>query len=90
MLIAALSAVLLLAQATAAPAEKPATTISDAKPKKEKKRKLICEDVSETGSFISKRVCKTPEQIEAERQASRATADDVLDRAQTCRRAAGC
>jgi hypothetical protein len=61
-----------------------------AKAEKPKKPKLICEDEGETGSFITKRVCRTPEQVEAERQASRQTADDTLDRSQLCRRAAGC
>jgi len=84
MLIAALSAALLFAQAAAAPAEKPATTISDAKPKKEKKPKMICEDEPQTDSFIPKRICRTAEQVEAERQAGRAQTDAVQDRQRYC------
>jgi invasion protein IalB len=86
MWMAALSVALVLAQATA-PAAAPAQPAPQAaaKAEKPKKPKLICEDEGETGSFITKRVCRTPEQIEAERQASRNTADDTLDRAQLCR-----
>src|ERR1700741_2414214 len=97
MWIAALTAAALaLAQAStpaAAPASQPAAAdqpAPKAKAEKPKKPKMICTDEGETGSFITKRVCRTPEQIEAEGQASRATADDTLDRSQLCRRAAGC
>jgi hypothetical protein len=46
---------------------------------------MICHEEGQTGSYFTKRVCRTPEQVEAERQASRNAADDTLNRAQTCR-----
>ena len=83
MLIAALSAVILLAQA--APAQAQPEPTSPTKAEKPKKPKMICRDEGETGSFLTKRVCRTPEQIEAEREASRKAADDVRNRAELCR-----
>ena len=85
MLIAVMAAGLLLAQAAApaqpapAAASKPATA-----PEKPKKPKLICESETRTDSSIPKRVCRTHEQIEAERQAGRAQTDAVQDRLRYC------
>ena len=96
MWIAALTAAALaLAQAsTPAPSSTPQQATADqpaskAKLEKPKKPKMICTDEGETGSFLTKRVCRTPEQVEAERQASRRNADDTLDRSQLCR-GSGC
>jgi hypothetical protein len=86
MLIAVAAAGVLLAQAAppaspSAPGPAPAA----AKAEKPKTPKLICVQERSTDSFIAKRVCRTPEQIEAERQAARNGADDVRDRASSCR-----
>ena len=84
MLIAIAAAGLLLAQAAApaTPASAPAAATS--KPEKPKKPKLICEEETRADSFISKKVCRTPEQIEAERRNSRDEADAVQDRQRYC------
>ena len=62
-----------------AAASKPATA-----PEQPKKPKLICESETRTDSSIPKRVCRTPEQIEAERQAGRVQTDAVQDRLRYC------
>lgn len=82
MLIAIAAAGFLLAQAAAPP---PAAEPASARAEKPKKPKLVCVSERSTESFIAKRVCRTPEQIEAERQAARNGADDVRDRASSCR-----
>ena len=59
---------LLLAQAaapTAAPAAVPAVAPA-AKPEKPEKPKLICTRETQTDTIIPRRVCRTPEQIEAQ------------------------
>ena len=78
MLAAALLASISLAPAFAAdtsakPAEaKPA----DAKPTKPATdQKLICTKEPQVGSIIIKKVCRTPEQVEADRRAAQAVAD---------------
>ncbi len=79
MLIAATLAGVLLAQA-AAPAVPPAvSTPAAAKAEKPKKPKMVCTEETSTDSFIPKRVCRTPEQVEAERRAGRQVADDGND-----------
>ena len=83
---------LFLAQA-ATPAATPLAAQAPApaaKPEKPKKEKLICRDEGETGSFITKRVCRTPEQMEAERVASRNETRDIQDRAADCRGRQSC
>jgi len=96
MLIAAtFAAGLLLAQAQAqaqvqlAPATQPASAAAApapaAKPEKPKKPKMFCTDETPVGSVISKRVCRTPEEAEAERAASRRNADNMLEHLSTCR-----
>ena len=89
MLIAIAAAGWLLAQAAAGPppaqaAAPAAQPTAAAKPEKPKKPKLICEDETSTDSFIAKRVCRTPEQVEAERQAGRSQTDAVQDRQRYC------
>ena len=75
MLIAVLSVALVLAQASA-PAAAPATSAqaapadAAAKPEKPKKPKLICTEEEQMGSYMKKRVCRTPEVIEANRKAA--------------------
>lgn len=83
MLIAVMAAGLLLAQA-AAPAPAPATSAPPTAAEKPRKPKLICESETRTDSSIPRRVCRTPEQIEAERQAGRAQTDAVQDRLRYC------
>jgi hypothetical protein len=89
MLLAAALAGVLFAQAApaAGPAQTPpAAEAKAAKPEKPKKPKLICTTEQPTDSFIAKRVCRTPEQIEAERNSSRRTVDDSQDiNAAACR-----
>ena len=90
MLLAAALAGVLFAQAApaAVPAQTPALSAEAkaAKPEKPKKPKLICTTEQPTDSFIAKRVCRTPEQIEAERNSSRRTVDDSQDiNAAACR-----
>ena len=89
MLIVIAAAGFLLAQTAAAPppaqAQAPAGQPAQAaKPEKPKKPKLICEEETRADSFISKKVCRTPEQIEAERRNSRDEADAVQDRQRYC------
>ena len=92
MLIAALAAGLILAQASApeapsapAPTQRPRTvppvTISDKPPKP----KLICERETSTDSFISRRVCRTPEEVEAMRKAAREQTRGTQDFYRECR-----
>ena len=85
MLAAALAAGLLMAQAVA-PQAKPPVTVSDKAPEKPK---LICEREKSADSFISKRVCRTPEEVEAMRKASNDQARNTQEHYQQCR-GAGC
>jgi hypothetical protein len=87
MLIAALAAGLLLAQAAqpaapAPPAGQP-TTVSEVKAKP--KRKMVCQTETSTDSFIAKRVCRTPEEVEALRKAGREQVKATQDFYQECR-----
>jgi hypothetical protein len=85
MLIAMALAGVLLAQA-AAPAATPVAqpAAAAAKAEKPKKPKMICTEETPTDSFISKRVCKTAEQVEAERKAGRGALDDTTDHLAQC------
>ena len=75
MLIAIAAAGWLLAQSAAVP---PTTTVTAApatpaaaaaaKPEKPKKPKLICTTETQTDTIIPRRICRTPEQIEAQRR----------------------
>ena len=91
MLLAALAAGLLLAQAAApaapaepAPQNKPRVTISD-KPPAKPKPKLICEREMSTDSFIARRVCRTPEEVEALRRAADENTRATQQHYQECR-----
>ena len=77
MLIVIAAAGWLLAQSAAPPATTaapPAATAAPAaaaaKPEKPKKPKLICTEETQTDTIIPRRVCRTPEQVEAERRAA--------------------
>ena len=89
MLITVLAAGLLLAQAAAPAAPAPAagerTTVSEVKTAKPKKAKMICEQEKSADSFISRRVCRTPEEVEAQRRASRDAAKATQDFYTECR-----
>jgi hypothetical protein len=67
----------LLASISFAPALAADTPKSDAPPAKEAttakqpEQKLICTKEAQVGSIIPKKVCRTPEQVEAEREAAR-------------------
>lgn len=58
-----------------APAGTSATTAS-------KTPKLVCENISEAGSHMKKRVCLTPEQMEQRHRDSQRAAQDLQQRAQ--------
>jgi hypothetical protein len=63
------------AESTAKPAPAPPPKdAAAAKPATE--QKLICTREAEVGSIIIKKVCRTPEQVEADRRAAREIADD--------------
>jgi len=64
-------------QAASVPAEKP------------KKPKMICHSEVVTGSIMSKRVCRTPEQVEADRLQAKRDTDSLTDHLAACR-GAGC
>jgi hypothetical protein len=90
MLIVIAAAGVLLAQAAApaqtAPASAPGPTpaAATAPPEKPKKPKLICTNETQISSFIPKRVCRTPEQIEAERAAADRITRRVADHGNVC------
>jgi hypothetical protein len=54
--------------APSAPAVKPGKAAKPEKPKPNPSDKLICTREEDTGSFLSKRVCRTQAQIDAERR----------------------
>jgi hypothetical protein len=66
---------------TPPPSQAPAATAQPAKPEKPK---LICHDETETGSVISRRVCRTKEQIEADQAQSRRGYDALSDHLAAC------
>ena len=63
------------APATAA-APAPATAVAAAAPKSGTP-KLVCEDDSEIGSHLHKRICLTPEQVQARKKAARDFSDNM-------------
>jgi hypothetical protein len=87
MLIAALAAGLLLAQAAQPAAPTPPagepTTVSEIKAKP-KRQKLICEEEKSADSFIARRVCRTPEEVEALRRTAREQTKATQDFYQEC------
>jgi hypothetical protein len=88
LVVAAFAAGLLLAQAAqpAPPAEPAASAAAPAgKAEKPKKPRMICTEETPVGSVISKRVCRTPEEVEAERAATRRNTDNMMDHLATCR-----
>src|SRR5262245_47035182 len=97
-MLIALVAAFVLAQAAAepqpaAPQAAPAAQAAPAKPEqpaKPAKPKLICHDESDTGSFISKRVCRTKEQIDAEAQQSQREHNALSDHLAACRGQPSC
>jgi hypothetical protein len=71
---AAAVAVLLCVSATAYAADETAPATSEAQAEKPKK---ICRMETGTGSVMPKRVCRTPEQIEAEQEAAQRTREQM-------------
>ena len=69
---------------TATPAEDAAPAVSGVGAVKPKKPKMICHDEIVTGSIMSKRVCRTPEQVEADRQQARRDNDALSDHLAAC------
>ena len=59
-------------------------------PEKPKPAKLICETTSDTGSYIPKQVCRTPEEVETLRLKARENTDWVGDRTAFCKGRPGC
>ena len=53
------------------------------------KPRMICRNEDQVGSIIAKRVCRTPDQVEADRLAARREAEQIGDHLATCR-IAGC
>jgi hypothetical protein len=88
-----LAAAIVFAQA-ASPASEPAPqdapAAQAAKPVKPEKPKLICHDETATGSIISQRVCRTPEQAAAEQAQSRREHDALSDHLAACHGAPSC
>ena len=70
----------------AAPQTPPAA--APAKPAKPEKPKRICYDEVATGSIIANRVCRTSDQIEADRQQAKRDSDALSDHLAACRGAA--
>lgn len=64
------------APATAA-APAPATAAVAATAPKSSTPKLVCEDDSEIGSHLHKRICLTPEQVQARKKAARDFSDNM-------------
>jgi hypothetical protein len=82
-MLIALAAAIVLAQASpAAPA--PAVQPAPAAEAKPAKPKMICHDETETGSIMSHRVCRTPEQVEADRLQARRDNDALADHLAAC------
>lgn len=85
MLILVASAALLMAPAASAPDPKAAPT-PEAKAENPQKPKLVCTSERPMGSNIPKRVCRTPEQVQAEMDAARR--QGVINSDAQCRGAA--
>lgn len=64
-----------VAASVALPAPAPATAVAVAP--KPTTPKLVCEDDSQIGSHLHKRICLTPEQVEARKKAARDMADSI-------------
>lgn len=62
--------------AAATPAPAPATAVTAVAPKSSTP-KLVCEDSTEIGSHLRKRICLTPEQVEARKKAARNFSDNM-------------
>jgi opacity protein-like surface antigen len=72
LLTAALLAAMLATPAFAADTTKPESpSAKDAADKKAAEEKLVCTREAQVGSIITKKVCRTAAQIEAEREAAR-------------------
>ncbi|MFL5296437.1 MAG: hypothetical protein ACJ798_08655 [Phenylobacterium sp.] len=87
-MLIALIAGIVLAQATPAtsPPETPTSPApASAAPAKPAKPKMICHDEIVTGSIMTRRVCRTPEQVEADRQQARRDTDALGDHLAACR-----
>jgi hypothetical protein len=82
MLVAVMVAAV-LAQA-AAPQTPPTQAPAAAAPAKPEKPKVVCHDESDTGSFISHRVCRTIGKAEAGEAQSRREADALADHIAAC------
>jgi hypothetical protein len=94
-MLIALAAAIVLAQASPAPpapaaAQPPAKAVEATAPAKPAKPKLICHDETPVGSIISQRVCRTPQQVEADRQQSNRSNDALSDHIAACHGAPSC
>ena len=84
MLIVLAAAGLLLAQSAASAPSMQATSAADAPAVKPEKPKRICESVTTTESIIPKRVCRTPEQQKAYREAEAKRTDSAQALLRNC------
>jgi invasion protein IalB len=71
-------AVLLCASAAAYAADETAPSPAPSEAQQEKPKK-VCRTETATGSVMPKRVCRTPEQVEAEQEAAQRTLDHNRD-----------
>jgi hypothetical protein len=77
------------ASQTAAPSPAaPAAAADAAKPVQPKKPKKVCTDVAPLGSLMTKTVCRTPEEVEAEERKAHRVTDALSDRGAFCNGAA--
>lgn len=83
MLILMAAASLLLAEAT--PAAQPAKPAAEAKAEAPKKPKLICVEEEQMGSHFKKRICRTKEEVDAERRAAERTNQAIGDHYAVCK-----
>jgi hypothetical protein len=91
-MLIALAVAAILAQGAQAEPPAPTATPQAASvpaPEKSKKPKMICHSEVATGSIMSKRVCRTPEQVEADRLQAKRDTDSLSDHLAACR-GAGC
>jgi hypothetical protein len=92
-MLVALAVAIVIAQASPqASATAPAKAVepATAKPAKPEKPKLICHDETATGSIISQRVCRTPEQVAAEQAQSQREHNALSDHLAACHGAPSC
>ncbi|MGH6967019.1 MAG: hypothetical protein ACREE0_21260 [Phenylobacterium sp.] len=89
LLIYAFAGAILAQGAPAVPPAPPAQESAPASSEKPKKPKMVCHSEVAIGSIMQKRVCRTPEQVEADRLQAKRDTDSLSDHLAACR-GAGC